>query len=358
VIIAVYMLEYRFSGVTVGHGAAPTVTTLAAMGGLSRSLLSAGGWYRIFTAPLLHSNVAHLLANGIALALAGYTLERLVGRAWMFCIFAIGALGGAAGSLLFLAPSTVSVGASGAIMAMLVALFSLSFRLPPGAPKARIQVQSARIAIPALIPVGHATGAIAVDYGAHFGGALTGLLLGFLLLRSWQRTSPLPGFKTAAVVVSAVMTLAFAGSVYTAARQFPVFAAASVLIPIQEIPHGANEIAARTETLLAKYPRDPRSHVFEATAMLKAGNNKGAEQELRTALSLADAVSFALAPSFANLTRAILAATLVDEGRADEAKVMARQPCRATGVNALEPQLLAQIKKMGLCGPGEGPSLH
>ena len=60
-----------------------SVRSLLALGGLNRSIVTSGGeWYRLLTAPLLHFDLTHIVVNGIALLIAGFLLERLVGRAW------------------------------------------------------------------------------------------------------------------------------------------------------------------------------------------------------------------------------------------------------------------------------------
>ena len=80
---------------------APGLRSLAAFGGLNGSLVfQSGEWWRIFTAPLLHGNLSHILGNALALLFAGWILERVIGHAWFAALFVLGALGGASGSLV------------------------------------------------------------------------------------------------------------------------------------------------------------------------------------------------------------------------------------------------------------------
>src|SRR6266567_2652577 len=59
ILIAIFAIENIFS-ITPGDGLSPSVGTLLAMGGLSRTaVLSDGEWYRLFTAPLLHGGPIH-----------------------------------------------------------------------------------------------------------------------------------------------------------------------------------------------------------------------------------------------------------------------------------------------------------
>ena len=109
------------------------VGTLFAMGGAnSGAILNDGQWYRLLTAALLHADALHLLFNGVALGLAGYLLEALIGPAWLVVLFFLGALGGSLMGLAVNSAEVVSVGASGAVMGLLAAALVASLRLPRG----------------------------------------------------------------------------------------------------------------------------------------------------------------------------------------------------------------------------------
>jgi rhomboid protease GluP len=347
VFIGVFVLEQRLA-ITPGQELSPSVATLIALGGLSLDLAHAGQWYRILTAPFLHSGLPHLIANGIAFTFAGYALERFVGRAWTFGIFACGALAGAFASLFWATPSTVSVGASGAIMAMLVALFMISFRLPPGRAKTFVQVQSARVAIPAVIPVMHG-GAIQVDYGAHFGGAAFGGILGLLLLFAWEENSPLPTLRTFAAVFSVVAALSFVRCAYVVAEHYPAYTVIAGWMPVAEFPKSPQEIALRADYLLATYPRDPRAHFFAALARLQKNDRARAEQQLKIALVEAEAFPSMFPPSMLSAYRVLLGRTVLEEGRQPEARMIAHPACLAVGEAVPEPAFKAALDQSGLC---------
>jgi membrane associated rhomboid family serine protease len=58
----------------------PSVASLRAMGGVQGTLVfGEGQWWRLLTAPLLHSGLSHLIGNCIALLLAGFFLEPILG---------------------------------------------------------------------------------------------------------------------------------------------------------------------------------------------------------------------------------------------------------------------------------------
>ena len=186
------------------------------MGALDHAaILSRGEWYRLFTAPLLHANFAHLVGKGVALLLGGWLLERLVGRLWFFVFFAFGALGGSLASLAIQPPNLISVGASGALMGMFAGVLVSSFRMS-SATRASLQVSSLRILIPSLVPSLPGSTGVLIDYGAHFGGAVSGAVLAALLLKHWPQADRIPRLRAAATsiaIISAVLFVASAGIV-------------------------------------------------------------------------------------------------------------------------------------------------
>ena len=164
----------------------PSIKTLIAFGGLQYLLtIDQGEWYRIFSGPLLHANLPHILGNGVALLLAGYALERAVGRLWFAALFVIGALGGACGSLLVNPHNLVTVGASGAIMGLFAAILVISVRYTNKQDRLGLQRRAINVLIPSLLPLFSAKGG-RVDYAAHAGGAAAGAVAAYVLLKLWR----------------------------------------------------------------------------------------------------------------------------------------------------------------------------
>ncbi len=327
VFCGVYLHEMTLS--QAHHEEAPTTTTLLALGGLSRTLVASGQWYRMLSAPFLHSGAGHLIGNAVTFALAGLALERLVGHAWMFCIFAAGALAGSVGSLAMLAPTTVSVGASGAIMAMLTALLMVSLRLPAGRARRSIQVQAGWVALSALVPAGHVAGTAPIDYGCHVGGAIFGALLGLLLLGNWERGAVLPACRKPAAVLAAAGAIAFATSAYAVRISHPPATLTTWLIPPDEVPRDAAAIDAQAESLVQRYPADPRSFEFVGTLRLRQRDYAEAEEDFRQAIKLDADRPGVLLPQFSMSTRALLAVAVLVQGRRSEALELARSVCAA-----------------------------
>src|ERR1700761_4924989 len=57
VLAAVFVAEVTASPM-LGRGFTPPVSVIVAYGAVDRSLLEAGQWWRLFTAPLLHANLS------------------------------------------------------------------------------------------------------------------------------------------------------------------------------------------------------------------------------------------------------------------------------------------------------------
>jgi rhomboid protease GluP len=353
VFVAVFVAEQRLALTPGGRASSPSTVTLVALGGLSHPLVLAGQWFRLLTAPFLHANSGHLVANAIAFALAGYALERFVGRAWMFSIFIVGAFAGSIASFAFTDPALVGVGASGGIMAMLVALFMISFRLLAGQMRVAIQTQSARVVIPALIPASVATATLHIDYSAHIGGALLGAIVGVLLLACWQATEPLPGLRRGAGLLAVTAVLACGASGYAAARFYPTL---SDLIPPADLPHDRADMRAKADHLLGAYPRDPRSHLFAAVARMDARDAAAAEREMLATLTLITPTKEALFPALASTTKGSLALLYGATGRAAEARAIAQEPCAASGARRPAPPIADALVKAGVCGSATPPA--
>ena len=195
VFVVVYLCELIFA-VDKNSNFEPSVRTLAYLGGdIALRVKGAGEYWRMFTAPLMHASLLHILMNSFVLLLAGTLLERMLGWKWLLGLFAITALGGETASLLFGPQDIVGVGASGGVMGILAALFAVSGRLP--APEASaMRTRAMQFLIPSLVPIFYAAGSN-VNYFAHAGGAVVGLGLGFALLKLWpfnRANAPLANF--------------------------------------------------------------------------------------------------------------------------------------------------------------------
>jgi rhomboid protease GluP len=262
--------------------------------------------------------------NGIALYLAGVVLERLTGRAWLLALFAVGALCGSLMSLAINPPGIVSVGASGAIMALLAAACVCTYRLPVAAGRLAVQMNLLRVLIPSLIPL--AAGGGHVDFAAHLGGAVSGALMGLALLALWPRDRARPRLSGVAAVLSGLAVAAYLLAFLPVLQHFPAYSAAR-LIPADALPKTDAEARAQSTDLVARYPHDPRARLFRAGALLSARDAAGAERELRAGLAEQEILQTQFKPELELRLKMILALVLSDEGRGAEAKTIAQPVC-------------------------------
>jgi len=222
--------------------------------------------------------------NAVSLWMVGNVLEPLVGRAWFAALFVLGAFGGSLLGLVLNDPNIVSVGASGAIMALFAATLTVSWRLPDGAARSQIQGTMLRVLVPSLLPIMASPTGARIDYAAHFGGALMGVALGFGLMALWAPRQPLPRGAGVAKLV-AVLGLCVAALGLSQGVRGSLSAAA--LIPPSELPAGArfSDLMSRADELATRYPRDPRARFVRALGRSQRGDTAGAEADLRAALS-------------------------------------------------------------------------
>ena len=310
---------------------APTIRTLIAFGGVnSKFVFEAGEWFRILSAAFVHADAVHLLFNGIALWFAGKLLERLVGAAWFMAMFLIGAVSGSLMSMALNPQTLISVGASGAISALLAAGFVCSFRLPDAAERTNIQMRLAQILVPALLPLAASGKDQQIDFAAHLGGAVSGLILGLAMLRIWPITSPLPRFRAVALAVSlAGLGVCLAGAA-PFLRSYQLRRFSEHLIPADQMPRTEADGEARSLDLVARFPRDPRAHFLRAAVLLDAGDSPTAEKELWAALADEEVLRRGFSADFWAHVRSLLALTLHKNGDTPRAKIVAQPVCAST----------------------------
>ena len=139
-----------------------------------------GEYYRLFTCMFLHFGVQHLLYNMLLLIFVGNMLEKAVGKIRYLIVY-LG--GGILGNLLSMGVAmktgsyAVSVGASGAIFAVVGALVFLAVKN-----RNRIsQEETRRLMIMAALSLIEGFTQTGTDSMAHLGGFLGGMALCLLL---------------------------------------------------------------------------------------------------------------------------------------------------------------------------------
>lgn len=324
---AVFVLEMCFN-IGPYDKLSPNIQTLIAFGGLYHpALLQSHEWYRLFSPVLLHGSVMHVLLNCYALLLAGLILENFIGRAWYLAVFLVGGVSGSLMSLAINPETLISVGASGAIMALFAAALVCSFHLPKDARRKGFQLSLVQILVVALLPFLGAHTGQHIDIAAHLGGMVAGGVLGAAMLLAWKGGAK-PGLRHLAL---ALCLLAGTGYVYAAlpvTKDFHVYALMDTLIPQDQVPTTDADALKRASGLLAKYPNDPRSHLYMAIVHADANDIASAENELRSALSEDDVLSKDFQPGLKTHIQAVLAMILLQRGDTTQAKQYAAPLCK------------------------------
>ena len=161
-------------------------------------VLLKGEYYRLFTSMFLHASIfnpfggyalqnsLHLIFNMYILYAVGTSLERLFGHTRFLIIYLLGGLGGSVLSVLLSGPDSYSVGASGAVFAILGGEFIYLYhhrKLMGAAGRARRQslivfgVVNLIFGFASLVP----GSAMRVDNWAHIGGLAGGLILSWFI---------------------------------------------------------------------------------------------------------------------------------------------------------------------------------
>ena len=312
----------------------PALETLVAFGGLARPLIEQGQWYRLLTAAFLHADALHLALNLVVLCIGGVLLERLLGPLWLLAVFVLGALAGSLLSLAWNAPNVVSVGASGAILALLTACLVSSFQLPAGAERTRLQRRVLQLLLPSLLSILWQQSGEPIDLASHLGGAVTGVLVGALLSRTWRASEPLPRFRGAALGIvlagSALLAWGLASAASAHAEALRRDAYANLLIPEAELASSEQQLLDAAAGLVAHYPRDPRAHLFLGVRLARAGELNAAERELRTALGETELLQGYFHDRELEIKlRSVLATLLLEGGQRAAARIAAAPVCSA-----------------------------
>jgi len=321
--------------------------SLLAMGASDRvQILGHGEWWRLFTATMLHGSAEHLIGNLVTFLMVGFLLEPMIGIGWLAAIYFPGGFAGAVLSTLLNGPGTLSVGASGAIMATLAALFTLSFHAGAARPGLMRRMAGGSL-FPALIPAVTQGGAT-VDINAHLGGCLTGAAIAFLMLIAWNDEARTPPGRSIAVVIAgfwvAMTAFAFAAS----ANTFAQYARPGLeLIPPGEIPKNLDDLNAGSMALVDKYPKDPRAHLFRGVYLLEQRDVAGAEPNFRDAARLGGE-SPVMTPELRDWNVALLAFSVSAQHRPQEAHDIAAPLC--ANRPSLDQRTRQALEAAGLCG--------
>jgi membrane associated rhomboid family serine protease len=163
-------------------------------------LVADGDWWRLITAAFLHYGPLHLGLNMLALWWLGSAVEAAIGSWRFLLLYLVSGLAGSAGALL-LTPTSVTVGASGAIFGMLGAGLILEY-LATGTLAGQF------LTLIALNLVFSISFSGRISLGGHLGG-LVGGILAMLVFAKFGRRSARYG-PVGAVAIAGVLVIGIA----------------------------------------------------------------------------------------------------------------------------------------------------
>jgi rhomboid protease GluP len=167
-LLAANILIYGLCVLQAGQANIP-VELLFRYGAMYSGAIERGEYWRLITAGFLHAGPIHILGNMLCLALWGGPLERRVGALYFTLIYLSGLIAGAIVSNITHSGPYLSVGASGAISAVLGALLSLRLLRLVDLPWNFFVINiGLNIAIAASVA--------RIDWGAHLGGFAGGMI--------------------------------------------------------------------------------------------------------------------------------------------------------------------------------------
>jgi membrane associated rhomboid family serine protease len=169
-------------------------------GVMSSVAVGQGEWHRLFTPILLHSDLAHLMANATFGAIfLGLAMARFGWGVTLLAAFLAGALGNVFGYLVY-DDRHRGLGASGMMMGALGLLCIQSFGLWRKNPKAARYILSGVLAgVLLFVLFGFSPGS---DIFAHLGGFLAGLVFGAALSLATEAKLQVKRLNIAALVVT------------------------------------------------------------------------------------------------------------------------------------------------------------
>lgn len=154
---------------------------LVNMGAQVNILVSAGQFWRVFTAMFLHFDIFHIGLNMLSLFFIGPAIELFYGKWRYLLIYLISGLVGGIVTYFFLPPLDISAGASGAIFGVFGALgaFFIVNRRALG-PAANMMIGQWVFWLVLNFAFGFSVPGIGIQ--DHIGGLIAGMILGIVLL--------------------------------------------------------------------------------------------------------------------------------------------------------------------------------
>lgn len=167
-----------------------------------------GEWWRLLSSIFLHAGLIHLGLNAYVLWIFGNEIERQIGRVETLAVFLVTGVFAGATSFAFAPGFTIAVGASGAIFGLVGAFIAYNYlRRHHVMAQARLRGALSMLVINLIIGFSIP----GIDWRAHLGGLVAGLVAGFAVDPS-RPVAPRRAFAAVglvALLVAAIALVAF-----------------------------------------------------------------------------------------------------------------------------------------------------
>lgn len=209
IIISLFLMEEVLGGST-------TVSVLVKMGANVRELVHEGQYFRLLTCVFLHAGWLHVIVNVYVLFALGGFFNRIFGESRYLTVFLFSGITGSLASY-FLGSSHVSVGASGALWGLFGASVVIAFIRTHLLPEA-VRLRLRRVTLINLIINLGISFLPMVDFWAHIGGGIGGLLISLLFIyrpsEESRRRLVSRIFQTTGALLTLIYALGFSQMLY------------------------------------------------------------------------------------------------------------------------------------------------
>ena len=148
-------------------------------GGLIPAEVASGEYWRLLTGGFLHGSLIHIATNMISLYILGIPLERILGRGRFLVIYLLSLLGASVSVLIFSAPVSLTIGASGAIYGLMGALLVTFKRLRYDL-RQLLVIVALNVFITFQVP--------GISWQGHLGGLVVGAVVGAAMVYPPQQS--------------------------------------------------------------------------------------------------------------------------------------------------------------------------
>jgi membrane associated rhomboid family serine protease/Flp pilus assembly protein TadD len=274
--VVIFLLE-------VFTGGSTNTLNLIRFGAQYGPSVEAGEYWRFITSAFLHIGVIHLLFNSFCLWELGRPLERLYGTAQFGFTYLIAGAGGSLFSFLaheFIAPRTVSAGASGAIFGVAGAMAIAGWRFEHLVPENFMKVFGIGVVPFIALNLYYGFTHPRIDNFAHLGGVTAGVFCGLILKP--QEEKPRDS-RLAASGFLLLVLIAF-GVQYRAARRYDrALRTAAEMLDAGKLPEAELALA----DILKRGALDPSVHTLAGLIKVRRGQVSEGIGEIREALRIA-----------------------------------------------------------------------